>query len=130
MQKNLLIVSLILLAASIPSLSSHAQAPAAKSAAKGKALYKQLRCASCHSIEGKGGCLAPALDGVTSKRTKNYLVLRLSNAKGDEDRFIELIGHQELVPHPRFPRTQIESIVDYLSTLKKPAKAVKKGKAK
>lgn len=84
---------------------------------KGKALFKQLACASCHSVDDKGGCLAPELDGVTQRRTERYLILRLSNAKGDEDKFIELMKHQELVPHPRFPRAQVKSLVAYLSTL-------------
>lgn len=85
---------------------------------KGAKLFKELKCSSCHAIDDKGGCLAPELNGVTERRDEGYLLLRLSSASGDEQRFIKRIGHPELVPHPRFPKAQVKLLIAYLSTLK------------
>lgn len=88
---------------------------AAKRIAEGKKLFKALNCESCHSIENKGGCLAPPLDCVTLRDSDEYLMLRLG--KGEEEKFIKRIGHPELMPHPRFDKTQLRQIIAYLRTL-------------
>jgi mono/diheme cytochrome c family protein len=123
MRIRILLIALTVSAAFTPFLVSQASAPkyTAASVAKGKALFKQLQCASCHMVDEKGGCLAPDLNGVTQRRNERYLTLRLSNAKGAEDKFIKLIGHEELVAHPRFAPAQVKALIAYLSTFK-PAK--------
>jgi ubiquinol-cytochrome c reductase cytochrome b subunit len=40
---------------------------------QGKRLYTELRCASCHSIDGKGGIVGPTLDAVASRRSKEWI---------------------------------------------------------
>jgi hypothetical protein len=92
--------------------------------AEGKRLYDQLACANCHSVENKGGCLAPPLDCVSVRRTDQYLMMRLG--QGEEDKFIKKIGHPELMPHPRFPKEQLRAVIAYLRTL--PCKIAPKGK--
>lgn len=88
-------------------------------AKQGKTLVAKMECLQCHSVGGQGGCLAPPLDGVTARRSGNYLTLRLSSGPGDEDRFIKLLGHPELFPHLRFPPDQVRALVAYLATIPK-----------
>src|SRR3989344_1837231 len=40
---------------------------------QGQKLYSDLRCRSCHSINGRGGIVAPALDMVGSRRSKEWM---------------------------------------------------------
>ena len=94
--------------------------------AEGKKLFDTLNCASCHSIENKGGCLAPPLDCVSVRHPDDYLMLRLG--EGEEDNFIKRIGHPELMQHPRFPKKELSAVIAYLRTLpcKVPPKSNKK----
>lgn len=87
----------------------------AKKIAEGKRLYAKLDCAACHSISGTGGCLAPDLNGVSTRRSDKYIRLRLG--KETESEFIELIGHAELIPHPRFAAAEVNDLLAYLKTL-------------
>jgi nitric oxide reductase subunit C len=102
-------VSAFILIASIclPAESQNAQ--------HGKELFQKLKCVECHSVAGAGGCLGPELDGVMSRRDKAYVRLRLN--KDDESAFIKLIGHPELMPHPRFSKADVSDLVSYLNTL-------------
>jgi mono/diheme cytochrome c family protein len=83
--------------------------------AQGKKLFDTFNCASCHSVENKGGCLAPPLDCVSVRHPDDYLLLRLG--QGEEDKFIKRIGHPELFPHPRFPKKELHAVIAYLRTL-------------
>lgn len=87
----------------------------AQIAAQGEKLFQKLNCAQCHSVAGKGGCLAPALDGVMKTRQAAYVKLRLN--RDDESSFIKLIGHPELFPHPRFKKQEVAELIAYLSTV-------------
>ena len=82
---------------------------------KGKALFAKLKCAECHSVKGNGGCLGPPLDGVMQRRDATYVRMRLN--KEDESSFIKLIGHPELMPHPRFSKADVANLISYLNTL-------------
>lgn len=82
---------------------------------KGKELFAKLNCAECHSVNGMGGCLGPALDGVMKRRDAVYVRMRLN--KDDESSFIKLIGHPELMPHPRFTKLEVANLICFLKTL-------------
>lgn len=58
----------------------------------GKTRFREARCISCHSVEGKGGHLAPDLGKVASKLSPMWLF----NFLGDPGRF------QPGVPMPRY----------------------------
>lgn len=88
-----------------------------RSAQAGKDLYMRLHCASCHSIDGVGGCIAPPLVNVTKRRSPEYINMRLGAAK--EDKFVQLIKHPELFPHPRFQDSQVRDLLSYLKTLER-----------
>lgn len=81
----------------------------------GKLLFDKLNCAQCHSIAGKGGCLGPPLDGVVKHRDMSYLRMRLN--KDDDAAFVKLIGHPELMPHPRFEKTEVNNLLVFLAKL-------------
>jgi mono/diheme cytochrome c family protein len=102
------------------STSEQKQKPAAQAgltgtAANGQQLYRKLNCAVCHSVNQAGGCMGPPLGGVTKRRSNEYLKLRLG--AGEEEKFIALIGHPELFPHPRFDKEAVSSLVAYLRSL-------------
>jgi len=91
----------------VPALSQSEQ--------KGQNLFQKLHCVECHSVAGSGGCLGPALDGVMSRRDKAYVRMRLN--ENDEAAFVKLIGHPELLPHPRFKSADVADLMVYLNTL-------------
>lgn len=101
----------------------YAPAPVSEKSKEGKALFDKLQCSQCHSIGETGGCLAPPLDGVGGRRSREYLNLRLN--KDSEDRFIKLIGHPELLPHPRFAKSEVDKLIAYLLTIPGPAEGFK-----
>ena len=77
--------------------------------AEAPAKFKSL-CVACHQVNGKGGNVGPALDGVANRFDRPYLVKWLKNP-------------QEIKPGTAMPKlpleeSEVESIVDYLMTLK------------
>lgn len=86
---------------------------------KGEALFQKNRCATCHTIGGKGGCLAPPLDGIGARRSTEFIKARITRDKEAEEKFAEVFG-EELMPHLRVPASQSASIVKYLLTLPEP----------
>ena len=77
--------------------------------AEAPAKFKSL-CVACHQVNGKGGNVGPALDGVANRFDRPYLVKWLKNP-------------QDIKPGTAMPKlpleeSEVESIVDYLMTLK------------
>ena len=52
---------------------SRSSTPAAGNAARGKTVYEANGCASCHTIEGRGGVLGPELTHIGGRRGPVYL---------------------------------------------------------
>ncbi|MGA3086941.1 MAG: c-type cytochrome, partial [Thermodesulfobacteriota bacterium] len=50
-----------------------------KSTEEGKKIFKDSRCVSCHSVEGKGGTLAPELSKISSKMVQERLIRIIKN---------------------------------------------------
>ena len=86
----------------------------------GKKLLSKNECLVCHSIKGSGGCLAPPFDGIGSRRSKGFLMSRITAEKKEEDKFFDLYKAQELMPHVRLSRKETTPIVAYLLTIEKP----------
>jgi mono/diheme cytochrome c family protein len=132
--KKLLAVSLLLLSASgsIPQVRALESKPPVKvikpapfktvahnnESERGKALFSKYQCSTCHTIGGGGGCLAPPLDGVGARRSKKFMISRI--VAGGEDRFSELYGKSELMPHMRIPAADAGAVVQYLLTIPQP----------
>ena len=84
---------------------------------EGAKLFQENNCVSCHSIEGKGGCLAPPLDGIGGRRSKLFVESRITKDEKAIARFFKLYPYAELLEHPRLPSGQAKSISTYLFTL-------------
>ena len=89
-----------------------------KQSEHGKALFTKYQCSTCHTIGGKGGCLAPPLDGVGARRSKKFINDRI--VAGGEQRFSDLYGMAELMPHVRIPASDASAVVQYLLSLPQP----------
>lgn len=85
----------------------------------GKLLFETNNCASCHSAEGRGGCLAPLLDGVGSRRNKEFILARITDSPNLIEEFQKLHG-PELMPHVRVAPADANLIAAYLLTLPEP----------
>lgn len=105
----------------LTSLAYFPSAALAKEQAnKGKFLLERNGCNTCHSINGKGGCLAPPYDGLAKRRSKEFVLSRITNTKEAVERFEKLYPESELMPHPRISSADAKSIADYLLTLPAP----------
>jgi mono/diheme cytochrome c family protein len=91
--------------------------PASSKSREGAKFFKQNNCISCHSVEGKGGCLAPPLDGIGGRRSKIFVESRITNDQKAMARFLKLYPYAELLEHPRLPAVQAKDIASYLLTL-------------
>lgn len=71
--------------------------------------FEKVRCQNCHSINGRGGTIAPALDTVGSRRDKEWLANHFRDP-------------QKASPGSKMPNfglldNEIESLVVYMSSL-------------
>jgi len=114
MRLNSILLAIILAS----SLSCGAQAQASKS--KAQELLERNGCNSCHSIKGEGGCLAPPYDGISGRRSRDFILSRITNSKTAKKRFEQLYPETELMPHPRISPDDAKSITDYLLKLPAP----------
>ncbi len=99
---------------------SYVPALADKSSNEGKRIFETSNCSSCHSIETKGGCLGPPLDGIGAYRSKEFLLSRITNSTEATKEFERMYGTEELMPHPRLSSQHAACIVQYLLTLSPP----------
>ena len=93
----------------------------AETGAPGRRIFKDKNCASCHQALGQGGCLGPPLDGVASRRSREFILCRITDSTGARRRFSRLNGAAELMAHPRISPGAASQVVSFLSTLKTPA---------
>ncbi|MDZ4837154.1 MAG: c-type cytochrome [Candidatus Melainabacteria bacterium] len=89
-----------------------------KQSERGKTLFSKHQCSTCHTIQGRGGCLAPPLDGVGARRSGKFMNARI--VAGGEQRFSDMYGISELMPHVRIPASDASAIVRYLLTIPSP----------
>lgn len=80
----------------------------------GRSAVEKMGCAHCHIIEGRGGTVAPPLDGIADSRDKTYITNRL---QGKDIPSYPL--PEELMTHIHVPAQDVQHIADYLLTLKK-----------
>lgn len=90
-----------------------------KDVAEGERLFNAQSCHMCHSIAGKGNKAHP-LDAIGSKLSGEQIRMWIGDPKG-----MAAKAHVELKPPmPEFgsklSKKQIDALVDYLDTLKKP----------
>lgn len=102
---------------SVAFVLASAGAVAAGDAAKGKELYASNKCATCHSIEGKGSKMS-ALDGVGSKLSADDLRKWLVAPKEMEAK-LPTKPKMSMKSYATLPKEDIDSLVAYMQTLKK-----------
>jgi cytochrome c2 len=100
-----------------PAYKPHSPTP---ESLKGKEIFNQQKCISCHSIKEEGGCLAPPLDGVGKHRTEQFLTARITDSPEAISQFDRLYKLPELMPHPRLAPQKAKLVVAYLLTLPEP----------
>ncbi len=91
---------------------------------KGRVQFARNRCNTCHTVEGIGGCLAPPLDGISDRRSREFLLSRITKGTKHESDFAKRYG-EELMPHLRIPAEDARVVVEYLLTIPKPQKGFK-----
>jgi len=104
----------------VMALHARAQVPSSgeASAARGRQVFEQYKCLLCHSLDGQGGKLSVALDGVAERRDAAAMKRILLNPDK------ELAGSKAKVKMPLLPFKdgEVDALVAYLQTLKKAAK--------
>lgn len=83
----------------------------------GRMAYERENCASCHSIAGAGGCLAPPFDGIGAHRSRAFILARITNSAAEVKQFRHLYPGQELLEHPRLVPREARLITSYLMTI-------------
>lgn len=96
-------------------------APKTKLSQAGKTLFIQNNCVTCHSVGSQGGCLGPPLLGVGARRSKNFILARITEGSEAENKFRTIYKATELMPHPRLSEQKARAIADYLLTLRQPS---------
>ncbi len=97
------------------------------SSAVGKKLAARQNCAACHSLEGHGGSMAPPFDGIGARRSRAFMLARITSGRAAVDEYAKLNSTGELFAHPRVPAEQAKNLVSYLLTLPEPAGGFKIG---
>jgi mono/diheme cytochrome c family protein len=98
-------------------LAPQSAAPAGNSTVKlddqairaGRELFHNFYCNSCHKAEGNGGTAGPTLDGISSRRSGEYITEQIRNPKGHNP--------ASIMPAIRASDQQIGQIVAYLESL-------------
>ncbi len=76
---------------------------------EGKRLFTDLHCEYCHSLNGHGGTVGPALDGVGMRRDHNWLANHFKNP--------EKISPGTKMPNFNLLDSEVECLVAYMSSL-------------
>ena len=83
-----------------------AETKVSKPTEEGKNIFKDSRCVSCHSVEGKGGTLGPELGKISSKMVQERLIRIIKNPHE--------IWADSQMPIYGFSDQEILKIVDFL----------------
>ena len=80
-------------------------------------------CASCHTVNGKGGDVGPILDGIAVRATKEYIVESLMDPNAKLAKGFETLAISPMPPLGVLLKEQeLADILAYLDTLKTPPK--------
>lgn len=82
---------------------------------QGEALYRREGCLSCHEIFGNGASYGPSLDGVGSKRDKQWLINYLKSPRqGVSAKPYRL----KMPPYNHLPENELDLLAEYLMALR------------
>jgi quinol-cytochrome oxidoreductase complex cytochrome b subunit len=82
---------------------------APKFAPEGAALYEKNTCGACHMLNGVGGKIGPALNGLSKRRTEAWAIEHFQNPQ-------KMSPGSPMRPYP-FTKEEMQSEVSYLMTL-------------
>ncbi len=99
-----------------------ATATAQDKVAKGEKVYTDQKCAMCHAIGDKGNKKGP-LDGVAAKYNADDLRAWIVDAKGMTAK--TKAPRKPEMKNYTLPKEDVDALVAYMQTLKKPADAAK-----
>lgn len=97
-----------------PAISASTEPAPDKSrelAAKGRTVFERERCVTCHSINGKGGVIAPDLAGVGERHSAQWIL--------DHFKDPQSISPGTLMPRFNVPDEDFEALTEYLLTLRR-----------
>jgi len=92
----------------VPPLDSSAVDWGEADPARGRTLFGEARCVTCHMIDGRGGTLGPELSAVASKVRREWLFSFLKDPARDQP--------DTLMLRYRFTDEEIRDLVAYLTT--------------
>ncbi|WP_305042652.1 c-type cytochrome [Geoalkalibacter sp.] len=79
--------------------------------ARGRELLNALGCKACHQLEGSGGALGPALDGVGQRLGAEQINKQITEpASANPSTMMPSYAH--------IPEEDLKALVDFLATLK------------
>lgn len=91
----------------IPRIKSEEKVQIEGSYERGEQLFRESRCVTCHSVEGKGGDIGPDLAKVSSKVHPEYLYKFIKNPQG--------LLPDTLMPTFGFSDQEVRDLVTFLS---------------
>ena len=77
--------------------------------ATGRILVQQRGCVGCHVVEGQGGKMGPSLDGISARRSEDFVVQQLLDPKANNP--------TSLMPNLGLSPSDARAIWAYLNTL-------------
>lgn len=83
----------------------------AADSARGRELVNSLGCKGCHKVEGKGGSVGPALDGVGKRLSADQIQKKLLDPKTTNPK-------STMPSYKHLPQDDLKAVVGYLSSLK------------
>jgi mono/diheme cytochrome c family protein len=75
----------------------------------GRQLFPRLHCDSCHSAEGHGGGVGPALDGVAARRSRDYIAAQIARPQDHNP--------NSIMPAFSLSDEQMRQLIAYLNSL-------------
>lgn len=77
----------------------------------GKQVVQQRACLGCHIVEGEGGAVGPALDGVIRRKGAAFVIRKLADPTFNTSR--------SMMPNFALTDEQIRAVASYLATLRR-----------
>ncbi|HEY9733449.1 MAG TPA: c-type cytochrome [Drouetiella sp.] len=103
--------------------SNYEPAKSSADSERGRILFHNFGCISCHSVHNVGGDLAPMLDGIGARRDDAFMISHLSKAQDAVAQYQQIRGanYVSTLPHSRYAPETAALLIAYLKTLPEPA---------
>ncbi len=93
----------------LDGVGEHALQTSAEAVSAGRALVTRLRCMNCHRVEGEGGKVGPALDGVGKRRSAEWIAAQITRPTEHNPATV--------MPPAQVDGAQLRLVTAYLSSL-------------